>query len=67
MLTAIEKAIKHDRKRGWTHYSKDDPLFWRDSDGTTTACGKTARRISHTNNMDNVTCPRCIESIKQGV
>jgi len=52
-----------DTKPPWVHYSKHDPLFWRDEDGTTTACGKTARRIRHTAEKTMVTCPRCLDVI----
>ena len=63
MLTWLEKAMKRDRKPKWTHYSQKDLHFWRAEDGTTTACGKTSRRIQHTNVVNNVTCRRCINAL----
>ena len=54
----------------WIHYAtnkKDCSGDWRpDSQGTTTECGKTAKRIMATKKMDRVTCPMCLEIMKRG-
>lgn len=59
--------MKSKTKSNWAHYSEEDPHFWRDGDGTTTLCGKTARRISHTNHVAEVSCPRCQKIIKENL
>ncbi|MFA5300264.1 MAG: hypothetical protein WC389_18910 [Lutibacter sp.] len=50
------------RKKQWIHCSKTGvytPL------NITTTCGKEARRIHVTSKLNNVTCPRCIEKLKE--
>ena len=65
MLTSREKAIKRDRKKEWVHYIfRGHPPMLLRIDGKTTACGKSARRIRGTTTESHVTCPRCIEALK---
>lgn len=40
-------------------------MLKRDKDGKTTPCGKTARRISVSKDINMVTCPRCIEGLRR--
>ena len=50
------------QKPQWVHYRMDKPF---ESFIITTACEKTARRVARTINSNKVTCPRCIEIMKQ--
>lgn len=54
-------------KSNWTHFSFGGcvPMLKRNEKGETTACGKTANRIRVTTHKNNVTCPRCIERLKE--
>ncbi len=54
-------------KQNWIHFSFGGtiPMLKRDKDGKTTPCGKTARRISVSKDINMVTCPRCIEGLRR--
>lgn len=69
-LDAIVKTTWKKRKKykpQWTHYSFGGhvPMLERNAKGETTICGKTANRISATRCKNRVTCPRCIEKLKE--
>jgi len=51
----------------WTHsaFGGMVPMLSRNDKGQTTRCGKTAKRIRATTNNNSVTCPRCIEVLKE--
>jgi len=46
-------------KKRWVHYIKRKNL------NTTTTCGKTAYRTERTSLLEKVTCPRCLQLIKE--
>lgn len=59
--------MKKLNKRQWIHYSFGGivPMLKRNEKGETTICGKTANRIRETKDLNRVTCPRCIEKLKE--
>ncbi len=59
--------MKKLNKRQWVHYSFGGyvPMLERNNKGETTICGKTARRIRAYHDKSKVTCPRCIEKLKE--
>ena len=62
-MIIMKVKYKKDKKPNWVHYSFGGwvPSLKRNSNGETTLCGKTARRIRVTKIKDEVTCPRCKE------
>jgi hypothetical protein len=59
--------IKRRNRPNWVHYSFGGyvQMLKRNANGETTACGKTAQRISVTKDKNNVTCPLCLEKLKE--
>jgi DNA-directed RNA polymerase subunit RPC12/RpoP len=51
----------------WVHYNSDCswPYPRQNETGHTTVCGKTARRIRVTSDKNLISCPRCLEIMKQ--
>ena len=54
-------------KQNWVHFSFGGtvPMLKRNKNGETTPCGKTARRIAVSKDINMVTCPRCIKELKK--
>ena len=58
---------KRKIRNRWVHCSVEGhiPMLKRNPESQTTFCGKTTHRIRAVFNKNSVTCPRCIEKLKE--